>query len=89
MRSSHKKEWSQLEVVARIEQINLTTGEVTAVNEYSRYGFPTNIIGESSDSFLLVASNEFSRPFGDLHALDVITIHHKWKNTTYSKRRFK
>ena len=88
MRSSHKKEWSQLEVVARIEQINLTTGEVTAVNEYNRYGSPINIVGDSSNRTILTMANEFNRPFGDMCALDVITIHHKWKNTTYSKRRF-
>lgn len=85
MRCSHKKEWAQPDVMARIEQINLSTGEVTSVNEYIRYGFPMNIVGESSDRFLLVASNEFNRPFGDMHTLDVITIHHKWKNITYSK----
>ena len=89
MRSSHKKEWSQLEVVARIEQINLATGEVPAVNEYNRYGSPINIVGESSNRTILTMANEFNRPFGDMCTLDVITIHHKWKNTTYSKRRFK
>ena len=37
MRCSHKKEWAQLEVVARIEQINLATGMVcyNAVFVYS------------------------------------------------------